>query len=93
MKKKILVTGALGQIGTELVMLLRRLYGDDQVVASDLVHKDVPQVTEAGPFALLDVTDAAAMAELVQREKIQTIYHLAASSALSCGLSSFRQRA
>lgn len=78
MKKKILVTGALGQIGTELVMLLRRLYGDDQVVASDLVHKDVPQVTEAGPFALLDVTDAAAMAELVQLEKIQTIYHLAA---------------
>ncbi|MDO5737931.1 MAG: L-threonine 3-dehydrogenase [Eubacteriales bacterium] len=78
MKTKILVTGALGQIGTELVMLLRKIYGDDQVVASDLVKKDIPQVVEAGPFAVLDVTDARAMAELVEREQIQTVYHLAA---------------
>ncbi|MDO5733568.1 MAG: L-threonine 3-dehydrogenase [Eubacteriales bacterium] len=78
MKEKILVTGALGQIGTELVMLLRKLYGAERVVATDLERKDLPQVTEGGPFEILDVTDKQAMGELIAREKIGTVYHLAA---------------
>lgn len=78
MKTKILVTGALGQIGTELVMLLREQYGDANVVASDLVKKDVPEVVEAGPFYQLDVTDSAQFAEVVDKEGIKTVYHLAA---------------
>lgn len=78
MKTKILVTGALGQIGTELTMLLRKTYGDDQVIASDVVKKDIPQVTETGPFVQLDVLDQKKMAELVQKEKVKTVYHLAA---------------
>ncbi len=78
MNTKILVTGALGQIGTELTMLLRRLYGDDKVIATDVQMKDCPQVTEAGPFVQLDVLDQKKMAELVRKEKVQTVYHLAA---------------
>lgn len=75
--RKILMTGCLGQIGTELTLNFRRIYGDDNVVATDLVKKDVPSVTESGPFELLDVTDAKAMAALVDKYKIDTVVHLA----------------
>lgn len=78
MKKKIFVTGALGQIGSELVMHLRSLYGNDNVVASDIRRvKDNP-VVESGPFEILDVTDALAMAEKVKKYECNTLVHLAA---------------
>lgn len=54
--KKIMVTGALGQIGSELVMKLRDIYGDSNVVATDIRRIDSP-VVESGPFEILDVTD------------------------------------
>ncbi|MDD7401823.1 MAG: L-threonine 3-dehydrogenase [Eubacteriales bacterium] len=78
MSKKILLTGCLGQIGTELTMHMRRTYGNDQVIASDIVKKDVPEVMESGPFEILDVTDAKRIAEVVDKYKVDTVLHLAA---------------
>ncbi len=78
MSKKILLTGCLGQIGTELTMHMRRTYGNDNVIASDIVKKDVPEVIESGPFELLDVTDPKAIAEVVDKYKVDTVLHLAA---------------
>ncbi len=75
--QRILVTGAGGQIGTELVAALRSRYGDANVVATDI--QPLPQhIREAGPTARLDVTQADALAELVRSCNIDTIYHMAA---------------
>jgi len=76
--KRILVTGALGQIGSELVQRLRSIHGGENVVASDL-RKDPPaDMRESGPFEMLDVTDGNRVAELCSKYKINTLYHLAA---------------
>ena len=74
--KKILVTGALGQIGSELVMKLRELYGESKVVATDIRRTDSPAV-QSGPFELLDVTDGKAMYEISKKHQVDTIIHLA----------------
>ncbi|WPP39318.1 L-threonine 3-dehydrogenase [Paenibacillus hunanensis] len=74
---KILVTGALGQIGSELVMKLREVYGADHVVATDL-RSSAHEITQSGPFELLDVTNAKAMFEIAKRYEVDTIIHLAA---------------
>jgi nucleoside-diphosphate-sugar epimerase len=71
--RRILVTGAGGQIGTELVPALRRLHGDDAVLATDL--REPPA---GGPSALLDCTDAAAFGDAVRRHRTDLVYHLAA---------------
>jgi nucleoside-diphosphate-sugar epimerase len=74
---RILVTGALGQIGSELTAALRARYGRDNVIATDL--KDAPPAfQEAGPFALLDVTNSDQMEGLVREHQIDTVFHLAA---------------
>ena len=73
--KRILVTGAAGQVGTELVPALRAAYGTDAVVASDV---RAPGTPPDGPYEVLDCTDAAAVADAVRRHRADTIYHLAA---------------
>ncbi len=77
MKTTILVTGALGQIGSELVPALRERYGADGVIASDI---RVPPggAASTGPFELLDCTDAAQIREIVTQYRVGTIYHMAA---------------
>jgi nucleoside-diphosphate-sugar epimerase len=76
--KNILITGALGQIGSELAEALRERYGTDHVVATD-VRDDVNRaVIESGPFQILDCRDGQALAEIVENHSIDTIYHLAA---------------
>lgn len=75
--KKILVTGALGQIGSELIMKLRNTYGADNVVATD-IRKTDSEVVQSGPFELLDVTDAKTMADIAKKYQVDTIMHLAA---------------
>ncbi|WP_458122380.1 L-threonine 3-dehydrogenase [Paenibacillus sp. Z6-24] len=74
---KILVTGALGQIGSELVVKLREIYGADHVVATDL-RSSAHEITRSGPFELLDVTNGKAMFEIAKRYKVDTVIHLAA---------------
>lgn len=75
--KTILITGGLGQIGTELSTYLRQAYGTNNVIVTDVVKKDSP-VVEAGPFEQLDVTDGKRLAELVERYHVDTVLHLAA---------------
>lgn len=73
----ILITGGLGQIGTELSSYLRHEYGAEHVILTDVVQKDSPAV-EVGPFELLDVTDGKRLAELVDKYHVDTVMHLAA---------------
>ena len=72
--KKILVTGAYGQIGTVLTETLRDRYGTAAVLASDL-H---PKESESGNFELLDILDEQRLRQLVEQYEIEEIYHLAA---------------
>lgn len=75
--KKILITGALGQIGTELTMKLRKMYGDSNVISSDMKFIDC-DAAKTGPFEILNVQDGARMSEIVKTHKIDTVMHLAA---------------
>ena len=77
-KRKILVTGSLGQIGSELVTFLRGEYGDNNVIASDIEKKDIPAVINGGPFEKLDVLNAKKTAEICEKYKVNTVIHLAA---------------
>ncbi len=74
---RILVTGARGQIGTELITALRQRYGRDNVLATDLLPV-APALTADGPYERLDVTDRDWLAWLVKQRRIDTIYHMAA---------------
>jgi nucleoside-diphosphate-sugar epimerase len=75
---RILVTGAVGQIGSDLTLALRERYGAAHVVAAG--HRTPPSAAlrESGPYESVDVTDAANIVEVVERHRIDTIYHLAA---------------
>lgn len=75
--KKILVTGALGQIGSELTGKLRAVYGADNVIATD-IRSNESDVVFGGPFEILDVMDDKTMHDIVKRNKVDTIIHLAA---------------
>jgi nucleoside-diphosphate-sugar epimerase len=75
--KRILVTGAGGQIGSELVPALRARYGDANVMATD-IRTPAPELMDQGPFQMLDATDARAIGAAAFRHKADTIYHLAA---------------
>jgi nucleoside-diphosphate-sugar epimerase len=74
--KRLMVTGAAGQIGTELLKALRKKFGGDNVLATDI--QPLTAGTEAGPFEYLDVTRRERIEDLVAKYKIDTIYHLAA---------------
>ncbi len=72
----ILVTGSRGQLGSDLVVALRRCYGATQVIES--ARKAAPNLeSNSLPYEVLDVTDAQRLQEIVERYKIDTIYHLA----------------
>jgi nucleoside-diphosphate-sugar epimerase len=77
MEKKILVTGSLGQIGTELVLALRGRYGAQNVIASDL-HDNCPAVLADGPYEKVDVMNPQRMADVVKKYSVNQIVHLAA---------------
>jgi nucleoside-diphosphate-sugar epimerase len=74
--KKILVTGALGQIGSELVPELRKRYGNDNVVA--VGHRTLPsdEFKNAGSFEFADATNKDALKNLIVKYEINEIYHL-----------------
>lgn len=75
-KEKVLLLGAGGQVGTELVLALREAYGEDNVIASD-IHPP-SEILSDGPFEILNVLDNKAVAALVSSQKVTHLYHLAA---------------
>jgi nucleoside-diphosphate-sugar epimerase len=75
-KEKILVIGAGGQLGSELIAGLWKFFGKENVVASDIKR---PQgILSEGDFEILDVLKTAQLSSLIQRGKFTQIYHLAA---------------
>jgi nucleoside-diphosphate-sugar epimerase len=75
--KRILITGALGQLGSELTLKLRDAYGTGNVIATD-IRKNNGAAALGGPFEILDVTDLKTMIEIAGKYKVDTIIHLAA---------------
>jgi nucleoside-diphosphate-sugar epimerase len=75
--EKILVTGAVGQIGTELVQALRKKYGRDSVIAAGHKTKPTREFMDSGPFEYLDVLDRERLAKTIVDNRIDTIYHMA----------------
>ncbi len=73
---KILITGALGQIGSDLCLALKKIYGENNVIASDLREKNISD--EFLPYEKVDVLDQKNLANVIKKYQIDTIYHLAA---------------
>jgi len=76
--RRILVTGATGQIGSELTIELRKRYGRENVVACGHRRKPSEKLLKTGPFEYLDVTNKGEIEKIVEKYDIDTIYHLAA---------------
>jgi nucleoside-diphosphate-sugar epimerase len=81
--KKAMVTGAVGQIGSELTIALREKYGSDNVVATDIVAagrraQSNPELRDSGPFEFMNVTRRETIEEVVKKYDIDTIYHMSA---------------
>ena len=73
---KILVTGALGQIGSELTLALKKIYGEKNIVTSDIRDGDIAE--EFLPYEKLNVLDKSSLYEIIKKHDITVIYHLAA---------------
>lgn len=71
--KKILITGALGQIGSELVTQLREIYGNDNIIATD-----IKEVTMDSPFEKVNVSNATHLFDVAKKHNVDTIMHMAA---------------
>jgi nucleoside-diphosphate-sugar epimerase len=76
--RRILVTGALGQIGSELVVALRARYGNEAVIASDIRLPPLETLRPGERFEFLDSTNARQIQDIVRNGDVGTIYHLAA---------------
>ncbi len=73
---KILVTGALGQIGSELTTALKKIYGEKNIVTSDVRNENPAE--EFLPYEQLNVLDKSRLGEIIKKHDIKIIYHLAA---------------
>ncbi len=74
---KILVIGCAGQIGSELTLELRKMYGDSNVVAAD-IRQAGEDICQSGPFEIVNALETDKVAEVVKKYGITQIYHLAA---------------
>jgi len=77
--RKILVTGATGQIGSELTIELRKKHDGDNVIAAGHSRKPSDKLRKSGPFEVVDVTNKESIEKTVKKYGIDTIYHLAAT--------------
>lgn len=75
MAHKILVTGALGQIGSELTLALREIHGVENVLSTDIQSKEK---VDDPYYEALDVMDSNLISELIEKHEIKIVYHLAA---------------
>ncbi len=76
--KKIIVTGAVGQIGSELTTSLRQKYGESNVIATDIRMPTDTKLRDGGPFEFLDCLDPHHITRVMQIHQVDTIFHLAA---------------
>jgi nucleoside-diphosphate-sugar epimerase len=76
--KRILVTGATGQIGSELTLALRERYGNENVVAAGHKRKPSEELFDSGPFEVIECGTISTVEKVVKKYKIDAIYHLAA---------------
>ncbi len=90
MPKYILIIGACGQIGTELTFTLRKKYGNDHVIASD-IREGSEELMQTGPFEILDATNYDALEEVIAYYDINEVYLMAAM--LSATAEKFPMRA
>ncbi len=77
MNDTILILGACGQIGTELTQKLRKIYGDQQVIASD-IREGQKEFLNSGPFEIINAMDKDAILEVVKKYKVTQVYLMAA---------------
>ncbi|HLW32187.1 MAG TPA: NAD-dependent epimerase/dehydratase family protein, partial [Aequorivita sp.] len=77
MKKRILIIGACGQIGTELTVYLRKKFGSHKVIASD-IREGNEELMKSGPFEILDAMDYDAVEAIIIRHEITEVYLMAA---------------
>lgn len=77
MKDTVLVVGACGQIGTELVVDLRQIYGNNKVIASDIKPANTSELL-SGPFEKLDIMNKSLLFDLIKKHKVTQVYLLAA---------------
>lgn len=75
--EKILVIGACGQIGVELTLALRKVYGDSNVLATD-IREEHELLAGSGPYMVLDAMDGQAITEVIKKHGITQVYLLAA---------------
>ncbi len=76
--KKILITGAMGQIGTELTLAMRKVYGDQNVIASDIRPDVCDDSLRNGPYEIVDIVNPQQVADVVKKYGINQIVNLAA---------------
>lgn len=76
--KKIMVTGSVGQIGSELTMLLRKKYGSDNVIATGHRTPPKPELKDSGPFEFINVAKKETIEEVIKKYNIDTVYHMSA---------------
>ncbi|MBW1769515.1 MAG: NAD-dependent epimerase/dehydratase family protein, partial [Deltaproteobacteria bacterium] len=70
----ILVTGAAGQIGSELTPELRKIFGSDNIIATDIKTIVSAELRDSGPYEILDVTDKTRIYKIIQQNHISRIY-------------------
>ena len=75
--KTILITGAAGQIGSELTVALRHRYGEGNVIGCGHKTKPDAKLLDSGPFLYFDIRDFSALVTIVKKYKVDTIFHLA----------------
>jgi len=76
--KRILVTGAVGQIGSELTMALRERYGNDNVLATGRKTKPTETLRNSGPFEFIDIVKPETVEKVIDDYDIDTIFNMAA---------------
>jgi nucleoside-diphosphate-sugar epimerase len=77
MSSKILIIGACGQIGSELTYKLRSLYGNDNVIASDISYRNL-EIVNSGIFEIVDAQDYTSVKTCIEKHQVDTVYLLAA---------------
>ncbi|MDR1950769.1 MAG: NAD-dependent epimerase/dehydratase family protein, partial [Bacteroidales bacterium] len=78
MIKRLLIIGANGQIGSELTLAFRKIYGNENVIATDLTPAFKAEIAENGPTDQLDVLDRKKLEMLIDKYQVDAIIHLAA---------------